>query len=262
MIWNPHIIFESTSQSSFTFCINLQCYQTQLVCTFLAQTLHTLVKKSTLKCNFLSAPVQNLFWKRQVDSSPNFHHSSLSRKIIPLYFSGSTNIYFAQKEPIKVKMFETFQCSGQNFSISLCQFCNNKSIFLQILYLSWVSWKKTPLYISSSDSVYFAQKERIKMKIFLDFWVLEQNLSNSLCQFWNDESIPLQMLHHSSVSKEITPLYYFSLNNLCFAQKEPIKVKHFETFECLRQNLSNSSCQFWNVKSIPLQILHHFLLLS
>ena len=209
----------------------------------------------------MSAPVQNLFWKRQVDSSPNFHHSSLSRKIIPLYFSGSTNTYFAQKEPIKVKMFETFQCSGQNFSISLCQFCNNKSIFLQILYLSWVSWKKTPLYISSSDSVYFAQKERIKMKIFLDFWVLEQNLSNSLCQFWNDESIPLQMLHHSSVSKEITPLYYFSLNNLCFAQKEPIKVKHFETFECLRQNLSNSSCQFWNVKSIPLQILHHFLLL-
>ena len=248
MIWNPHIIFESTSQSSFTFCINLQCYQTQLVCTFLAQTLHTLVKKSTLKCNFLSAPAQNLFWKRQVHSSPNFHHSSLSRKIIPVYFSSSTNIYFAQKEPIKVKMFETFQCSGQNLSISLCQFCNNKSIFLQILYLSWVSWKKTPLYIFSSDSVYFAQKELL-------------NLSNSLCQFWNDESIPLQMLHHSSVSKEITPLYYFSLNNLCFAQKEPIKVKHFETFECLRQNLSNSSCQFWNVKSIPLQILHHFLLL-
>ena len=32
------------------------------------------------------------------------------------------NTYFAQKEPIKVKIFETFECSGQNLSNSLCQF--------------------------------------------------------------------------------------------------------------------------------------------
>ena len=113
-----------------------------------------------------------------------------------------------------------------------------------------MSWKKTPLYIFSSDSVYFAQKERIKGKIFLDFWVLEQNLSNSLCQFWNDESIPLQMLHHSSVSKEITPLYYFSLNNLCFAQKEPIKVKHFETLEGLGQIWQISHANFASLFSV------------
>ena len=33
------------------------------------------------------------------------YHSSVSCKITPLYFFSSTNIYFAQKEPIKGKIF-------------------------------------------------------------------------------------------------------------------------------------------------------------
>ena len=44
--------------------------------------------------------------------------SSVSWKIIPLYFFSSSNIYFAQTGPIKVKIFETFECSGQNLSNS------------------------------------------------------------------------------------------------------------------------------------------------
>ena len=84
-------------------------------------------------------------------------------------------------------------------------------------------------------------------------------MSNSSWQFWNNKSIPLQILYLSSVSWEITPLNCFSSNNIYFAQKKPIKGKLFETFECSGQNLSNSSCQFWNDKSIPLQILHNLL---
>ena len=75
------------------------------------------------------------------------------------------------------------------------------------------------------------------------------------CQSWNDKSIPLQILYPSSVLWMITPLYFFSPNNLYFAQKEPIKVKISETYECSGQNLSYSLCQFWN-KSVPLQILY------
>ena len=138
-------------------------------------------------------------------------------KITPLYFFSSINIYFAQKESIKVKIFETFECSGQNLSNSLCQFWNDKSIPLQILYPSSVSWKIIPLYFFSSSNIYFAQKELIKMKIFETFECLGQILSNSLCQFWNDKSIPLQILHPSSVSWKITPLYFFSSNNIYFA---------------------------------------------
>ena len=87
-----------------------------------------------------------------------------------------------------------------------------------------------------------------------------QNLSNSLCQFWNDKPIPLQILHPTSVSGKITLLYFFSSNNIYFAQKEPIKMKIFETFKCSGQNLSNSSCQLWNYKSVPLQPLRNYSL--
>ena len=45
-----------------------------------------------------------------------------------------------------MRIFETFKCSGQNLWNSLCQFWNDKSIPLQILYLSSVSWKIAPLY--------------------------------------------------------------------------------------------------------------------
>ena len=108
----------------------------------------------------------------------------------------------------------------------------------------------------SSNYLYFAQKEPIKRKIFETFKCSGQILSNSLCQFWNDESIPLQILYPSPVSRKITPLYFLSSNNIYFAQKEPIKVKLFETFGCSVQILSNSLCQFWNNKLILPQILY------
>ena len=87
-------------------------------------------------------------------------------------------------------------------------------------------------------------------------------MSNSLQQFWNNKSVLLQVLYPSSVSRKITSLYFFSWNNIYFAQKEHIKMKIFETLKCSVQNSSNSSCQFWNDKSIPLQILHHSSLSS
>ena len=132
------------------------------------------------------------------------------------------------------------------------QFWNDKSTPLQIFYPLSVSWKITPLYFLSSSNIYFSQNEPIDMKSFETLDCSGQNLSNSLCQFWNDKSILLQILYPSPVSLKITPLYFSSSNNLYFAQNEPIKVKIFKTFECSDQNLSNSLCQLWNDKSIPL----------
>ena len=37
-------------------------------------------------------------------------------------------------------------------------------------------------------------------------------------------------MHHFSMSWKITPLYFFSSNNINFAQKEPSKVKIFENW--------------------------------
>ena len=123
-----------------------------------------------------------------------------------------------------MKIFETFERSGQNLSNSLCQFLNDKSIPLQILYPSSVSWKITPLYFFSSSNIYFAQKEHIKINFFETFKCLGQNSSNSLCQFWNDKSIPLQILHHSSLSWYITPLWILSSYFSYFRLKDPISI--------------------------------------
>ena len=114
-----------------------------------------------------------------------------------------------------MKTFETFQFLGQNLSNPWCQFLNDKrQIPFKILYLSSVSWKITPLSLFSSSNIYFAQNELIKMKIFETLECSGQILSNSLCQFWNDKSIPLQILYPSSVSWKITPLYFFSSNKI------------------------------------------------
>ena len=110
--------------------------------------------------------------------------------------------------------FDTFEFSGENLPNSSCHFSSNKSVFLQILHHSSMSWKITPLYFFSSNNIYFAQKEPIKKKIFETFECSGQNLSNSLCQFWNGKSIPLQILYPSSVSWKITPLYFFRSSNL------------------------------------------------
>ena len=143
---------------------------------------------------------------------------------------------------------------------SLCQFWNGKPIPPQILYPSSVSWKITSLYFLSSNSIYFAQKESIKLKTFETFERSDQNLSKFLCQFLNYKSIPLQILYPSPVSWKITLPYFFISNNIYFAQKKLIKMKIFETFKCLGQNSLNSSCQVWNDKSILFQNLHHSLL--
>ena len=134
----------------------------------------------------------------------------MSWKVTPVYFLGSNNIYFAQKDPIRVNIFETFECSGQNLSNSLCQFWNDKSIPHQILYPCSIPWNITPLYFFSSNNIYFAQKEHIKMNIFETFKNSGQNSWNSSCQLWNDKPIPLQVLHHSSLSWQITPLWILS----------------------------------------------------
>ena len=167
--------------------------------------------------------------KWQVNSSPNF-----ASFFIVMTHNSSANVKFMHfllwiKESHQSPNFDAFKCSGENLPSSSCHFSNHKSVFLQILHHFTVSWKVTPLYFFSSNNIYFAQKEHIKMKMFETFKCLGQNLSNSPCQFWNCKSIPPQILHYSSVSWQITPLYLFSSNNIYFAQKERIKVNIFET---------------------------------
>ena len=102
---------------------------------------------------------------------------------------------------------------------------HNKSIPLRILYHSSVSWKITSQHFFSSDNIYFAQKEPIKVNIFETFKWSGQNLSNSSCQFSNDKLIPLQILYHSSMSWKITPLYFLAQTIYTLLKRSPLKGK-------------------------------------
>ena len=62
------------------------------------------------------------------------------------------------------------------------------------------------------------------MKIFETFKCSGQNLSNSSCRLWNDESIPLQILRHSSLSWQMTPLWILSSYFFNFGVKDLIKI--------------------------------------
>ena len=153
--------------------------------------------------------------------------------------------------------FDTFECSGENLQNSSCHFPSNKSVFFQILHHSSMSWKIASLYFFSSNNIYFAQKEPIKMKIFGTFFECSgQNLWNFLSILKRQVDSSPNFVSLFSFMKDYSSVL-FSSNNTYFAQKEPIKVNMFETFECSGQILLNSLCQFWN-KSIPLQILSKF----
>ena len=82
--------------------------------------------------------------------------------------------------------FNTFKCSGENLPNS-CHFPTNKSIFLQILHHSSMSWEITPLYFFSSNNIYFVQKSSAQVKIcqipYVNFETTSQFLSNFVSLF-------------------------------------------------------------------------------
>ena len=174
------------------------------------------MKRSPLKGTFLrhlSAPVKIRqivvsILKWQVNSSSNF--ASFFTVMISNSSGNFNLIHFLLwiKGFYESPYFETFKCSGENLPYSSCHFLNHKSVFLQILHHSSVSWKITPLYFFRSNVIYFARKGPVKVQILETFECSDQNSPNS-CQFWNNKLVFVQILHQSSVSWGITPLYFF-----------------------------------------------------
>ena len=105
------------------------------------------------------------FWKHKPVFRHILHQYSVSSNITHLHFFSSNILYFHQKQLIKGQIFEIFECSGENLRNSLCHFPNHKSVFLQILHDSSVSWKITPLYFFRSKVIYFVRKGLMKVQI-------------------------------------------------------------------------------------------------
>ena len=65
---------------------------------------------------------------------------------------------------------------------------------------------------------------------FVTFECSGENLPSFSCHFPNHKSAFLQILHDSSLSWKITPLYFFRSNVIYFALKGSFKVQIFETW--------------------------------
>ena len=127
--------------------------------------------------------------KQHVDSSPNFVSLCNFMKDNSSVLFSSSNIYFAQKEHIKMKTFETFKCLGQYLANSSCQIWNDKSIPLQTLRHFSLSWQITPLWLLSS---YFFQlwiRGSHQNPNFETFKCSGENLPFSSCHFSSHKSV-------------------------------------------------------------------------
>ena len=133
--------------------------------------------------------------------------------------------------------FDTFKCSDEYFSNYSCHFPYHKSIFLQILHDSSLSWNITPLYFFRSKVIYFSQKELMKVRFFKLFSARKnsENLTNFLVLKIHQVLVIFEKKKwlfswYLSVSWDITPCYLSSWSFIFFQQKEPIKVQFWWNF--------------------------------
>ena len=73
-----------------------------------------------------------------------------------------------------------------------------------------------------------------------------------------DKSIPVQILHHSSIVMADNYPVNFKLIHFLLWRKGSRESTNFDTFKCSNENLPNSSRYFRNHKSVFLQILYDF----
>ena len=179
---------------------------------------HQSLHFETFKCSDESFPNSSChFWKHKSVFLQILYQLSVPSNLTPQYFFSSNIIYFGQRQPGKVHIFEIFECSDKHSSNS-CQFWteNSSSIFASFFIVMTVNFKL----------IYFQlwKKESHQSPNFETFKCSGENFPNSSCYFPNQKLVFLQILHHSLVSWKISPLYLFRSKIAYFSLKEPIKL--------------------------------------
>ena len=120
-----------------------------------------------LKLNRYFSACENLpnsscqFWKLKTTLLQVLYQSLELSNITPLYFFSSSITYFGQNVPIKMQIFETFECSGQNSSNFSWQYWLDKSIPLHVFHHFSFWW----LITYSSYIFYFGLYDPIKVQL-------------------------------------------------------------------------------------------------
>ena len=216
--------YKTTSPFLLKLCISLQFHGRLFPCSFLAQTIYTLLNRSPLKWKFLRLSSARV--KFSQIPYPKFEATSwfLSKFCIFLQFHErlflctflAQRIYtLLNRSPLKWKLLR-LQVQGSNFLKFLMPIFKQQVNFSPnfAFFFNFMKDNSSILFLAET----IAQKESIKMKTFETFEYSGQNLSDCLCQLWNDKSIPPQILYLSSVSWKIIPLFFFSSNNIYFTQ--------------------------------------------
>ena len=130
-----------------------------------------------------------------------------------------------------MKIFEHFECSGQNLSNFLSIL--KRQVDSSLNFVSLFSFMKGS----------------------------GQSLSNFLCQFWNGKSIPLQILYPSSVSWNMTPLYFLAQTMYTYIyiyiyiytlfKRNPLKWKFF--------GLSSARVKICQIPHVSFEMTSQFL---
>ena len=113
----PHVIFHTTSQIFFKFCMAPQCHELQILCTFLGQTLYTLHRNEQSKYNYfrlLRARIKIhqilVIFETKKFFLQILHHSSVSWDIstfmCPMYFLAEILYTFSKRSLAKYKFGE------------------------------------------------------------------------------------------------------------------------------------------------------------
>ena len=142
---SPHVNLETKVNTSSNFASFFIVITKKSLVNFKLRHFLLWMKKSyqipnfeTFKCSGESFPNFSCqLWKQKSVFLQILYQYSLPSNITPLYFLNSNIIYFGQRKPIMVQIFEIFKCLGQN-----CQVWNwwqkvrssNQLLFFRFLF--------------------------------------------------------------------------------------------------------------------------------
>ena len=166
-------------------------------------------------------------WIRKHDSllPQTFYSLSVAGQETPLKVSGSTNLPFTKKEPMKLEIL-SFSPTRKR----ICKFLegwigNHESVLPQTFHSPSLPGQETPVKVSVSTNLPFTEKEPIKLEILSFLPTIKK-----ICKFLegsigNDDSVLPQTFYSLSVAGQETLVKLSSSNNLLFTKKKPIKLE-------------------------------------
>ena len=131
-------------------------------------------------------------------------------------------------------IFQTLSALMKVHPINYAIFETTRSESIRILHHFSVMKDNFSVFFLAQTSYTFDKNGPSKWNSWTFEW-LDENSPNSLCHFWNQESIFLQTLHHSSVSWNIIFCIFLPKFYMLWT-KGSNQSANFQTFNCLDEN--------------------------